>query len=403
MGRSKQSSYDINFKIAVIQAINSGKKCSLVAEEFHIPRSTLSTFLRDKDKIYASVASGSVSSKTKRLRTAKYENLETELLQWFKNVRHNNVSLSGPIIRIKAKEIADRLKISDFQFSDGWFARFKKRHNITSQKVCGEANKISEETADEWIKSFLMILENYDPDDVFNMDESGMFFNLQPDRTLNIKGDRCHGGSKSKQRVTAVFCCNSTGTEKFKPWIIGKFEKPHCLRGLCRQTLPCDYSHQSRSWIDAVAFRKWLLKLNERMVTQNRKILLTLDNCSAHNIENLKLPNVNVQFFPPNFTSRLQPLDQGIIALAKRHFRHRLVCASVEAINRGKEIPKWNILDTIRNVAAAWKSVTAEAIKNCFRKAWTPSDSSPTSCLQVELDEPWNLEWDKLYPHFSPV
>ena len=115
MSRSKQSSYDINFKISVIEAINSGKKCSVVAEEFKIPRSTVSTFLRDKDKIYSSVASGSVSIKTKRLRIAKYENLEKELLSWFKNAREKSVSLSGPIVKIKAKEIADRLKISDFQ------------------------------------------------------------------------------------------------------------------------------------------------------------------------------------------------------------------------------------------------------------------------------------------------
>lgn len=279
MSKSKQSSYDLNFKISVIEAVQNGKKCSQVAEEFKIPRSTLSTFLRDKDKIYASIASGSVSSKSKRLRTSKYENLESELPRWFKNVRAKNVALSGPIIREKAKKIAESLQILDFAFSDGWFARFKKRHNITSQKVCGEANKVSEETADEWIKNFSIILQNYDADDVFNMDESGIFYNLQPDRTLNIKGDKCHGGSKSKQRITAVFCCNSTGTEKFKPWVIVKHKSPHCLRNICRSSLPCEYSHQNRSWIDATAFRKWLLKLNERMISKNREILLTIDNC----------------------------------------------------------------------------------------------------------------------------
>lgn len=69
-----RSSHIIKFKITVIEAINSGKKCSLVAEEFEVPRSILSTFLRDTDIFYAFMASDSVLSKTKQ-RTVKCETL----------------------------------------------------------------------------------------------------------------------------------------------------------------------------------------------------------------------------------------------------------------------------------------------------------------------------------------
>lgn len=84
---------------------------------------------------------------------------------------------------------------------DGWFAYFKKRYNITLQKVCGEANKVPEGTASERNKSFLMILKNYDSSVVFNMDGSEIFFKLQLDGTLNMRGNLCHDGNKSKQRV----------------------------------------------------------------------------------------------------------------------------------------------------------------------------------------------------------
>ncbi|GBO31507.1 hypothetical protein AVEN_270265-1 [Araneus ventricosus] len=48
------------------------------------------------------------------------------------------------------------------------------------------------------------------------------------------------------------------------------------------------------------------------MCKEKRKIVLFIDNCTAHSL----IPEMNavkVAFLPPNTTSKLQPLDQGII------------------------------------------------------------------------------------------
>ena len=46
----------------------------------------------------------------------------------------------------------------------------------------------------------------------------------------------------------------------------------------------------------------------------NSKILLVLDNCAANPDENiLKKDNVQVIFLPPNCTSLIQPMDQGVL------------------------------------------------------------------------------------------
>lgn len=53
---------------------------------------------------------------------------------------------------------------------------------------------------------------------------------------------------------------------------------------------------------------------------QNRNILLFLDNCSAHGcykVMQKSLKNIKLAFFPPNCTSHIQPLDQGIIQSLK--------------------------------------------------------------------------------------
>lgn len=254
--------------------------------------------------------------------------------------------------------------------------------------MCGEAAKVNEPSVNDWLRTFQPIRERYSLQNTFNMDESGIFFNLLPERSLDLKGNKCHGGARSKERLTAVFCCNADGSEKHKVWIIGKSKNPRCLKNVNRLYLPCEYSHHRAAWIESTSFREWLLRFNRKMITQKRHVLLTMDNCAAHKITDLELSNVTVQFFPSNTTSCLQPLDQGIIANVKRHYRVRLLRAVIRALELNQEKPKWNILQAMRCIANAWNSVTAETIQKCFNKAWTRSDEVHSDD-QVEQPEEW--------------
>ena len=55
-------------------------------------------------------------------------------------------------------------------------------------------------------------------------------------------------------------------------------------------------------------------KWNQELVKQNRKICFLMDNFSAHKA---KCSYIEFVFLPPNCTSIIQPLDQGIIKMAK--------------------------------------------------------------------------------------
>ena len=62
------------------------------------------------------------------------------------------------------------------------------------------------------------------------------------------------------------------------------------------------------------------------MTSQNRKILLFVDNFSGHYLpEELskELKNVQLRFFPSNSTSVLEPLDLGIIKCLKSNYRNK--------------------------------------------------------------------------------
>jgi hypothetical protein len=56
----------------------------------------------------------------------------------------------------------------------------------------------------------------------------------------------------------------------------------------------------------------------------NKKIILFLDNFSGHGAS-IELKNIKIAFYPPDCTSILQPLDQGIIRAFKSYYRSKLM------------------------------------------------------------------------------
>lgn len=42
---------------------------------------------------------------------------------------------------------------------------------------------------------------------VFNADESGLFYRLLPDKTLQFKGEKCHGGKKRQGKSNTYDFC----------------------------------------------------------------------------------------------------------------------------------------------------------------------------------------------------
>ena len=70
-------------------------------------------------------------------------------------------------------------------------------------KQCAESGKR--------IHTLFLLLQRYDPSDVFNADETGLYWRLMPDKTHAVSGETCTGGKKSKERITLLVCANMTG------------------------------------------------------------------------------------------------------------------------------------------------------------------------------------------------
>lgn len=106
-----------------------------------------------------------------------------------------------------------------------------------------------------------------------------------------------------------------------------------------------------------VIFKVVLKDLDKDMVSQKRKIILFLDNCSAHGTYaemQDSLRNVKLAFFPPNTTSHLQPLDQGIIQSLKVHYRAKLLRDVVAKLGEDQQLKSINVLEAINIVSRCW-------------------------------------------------
>ena len=97
-------------------------------------------------------------------------------------------------------------------------------------------------------------------------------------------------------------------------------------------------------------------------------LCLLLDNCAAHKIENNGLQFIELVFLPPNTTSYIQPLDQGIIKNFKHYYRRQMLQKIVLTIDADENctatdvVQSISVLDAVNFMSAAWNDVSADTI-----------------------------------------
>ncbi|GES83583.1 tigger transposable element-derived protein 6-like [Rhizophagus clarus] len=341
----------------------------------HIDRTTISKILGKKAK-WLALVSTSASKKTFRHREVKYPQVEKALGLWIENANANNIPVSEMMIKEKAFYFANEFNIprEHILFSNGWIEKFKRRNNIRCYRLYGEANGASLETLFEERRKLQTILQDYTLDNIFNADEIGLHFRMTSNQTL--ASAPASGTKRDKTRITVLIATNANGTQKLKPLVIGSSKNPRCLHRVNKNSLPCTYYANSKAWMRNDIFGEWLEYINNKFQTQNRKIILLIDNASSHfnpdehTNDNLNLSHVRVHFLPPNTTAHLQPMDAGIIksfkAIYKQHYIRHII-HQFEA-NVDLKSARINVKETMEYVAQAWDSVKAETIVNCWQK-----------------------------------
>ena len=156
----------------------------------------------------------------------------------------------------------------------------------------GEKLSADKPAADNFISTFQEFIEenHYTLNQVFNCDETGLYFKLMPLKSLASSFEKSADGRKTqKERVTINACANASGSIKLPLLLIGKSKNPRCFKKISCDQLPVKYTNQNNAWVNASLFAEWfhdsfvprVQKKLVEMSVEPRAILL-LDNCSAH-------------------------------------------------------------------------------------------------------------------------
>ena len=232
----------------------------------------------------------------------------------------------------------------------------------------GENASVDPSTCDQWMQQLPQICKGYDLKDIWNCDETGIFFQSVPNKSF-VKNGKVPHGTKAQtltERFTILLCCNTLG-EKEKIWIIGKSKLPTSMSKPIPKAF--NYRNNQQVWMTSDIFMEFLNVLNNKVKKAKCHIILLLDNCPSH--PDIKLSNVKLRFLPKNITSHFQPLDKGIIAWLKNFYKRQLMTEIHPAMDECKTVielaKKVTIYDAIVNIKDGWDQLPASTIQKCFK------------------------------------
>ena len=401
---TRRTTLSLKEKIDLLNEIDKESNTShrFLSKKLGLSKSYIGKILCAKDGLRKDFAkcteNGEGSKNRKRPRECKDSEVDEALKLWFINARERGLPCSGPLLKAKAEDLARNLGKTDFVASDGWLSRWKARHGVMHKRMHGEKQDADNAAAEDWTANILPeLLSKYGPDDIYNADETGLYYRATPDGILAFKREALSGSKKAMVRVTAMVCCNMSGTDKKKLIIIGKSANPRCFKGIKVQSLPVEYRHNKNAWMTSILFTEWLEEWDRKLRMEGRKILLLVDNCSAHpKVQGLT--NIELRFLPPNTTSIIQPMDQGVIKNLKCLYRKEVLSSIITeidehsaseetAVNIARRI---TILSAIYMIAKSWDAVKSSTIANCFRKGGFVHDYEEIPQEGVEeLPEDW--------------
>ena len=143
------------------------------------------------------------------------------LLDWLTNLRAVDKEVTGGNLLNGARIVAIRLGIEEKYINESWVQRWRQMYGVKYQTVHGEANDCPDFS--DWRKG---ILNLYKKEDVWNADETALYWHMSSDKTFTLEQEKAVRGRKQmKSRVTILVCCSMEG-EKVPSLCIGTAAKP---------------------------------------------------------------------------------------------------------------------------------------------------------------------------------
>ncbi|XP_014392726.1 PREDICTED: tigger transposable element-derived protein 1-like isoform X2 [Myotis brandtii] len=255
--------------------------------------------------------------------------------------------------------------------------------------------------------------EGFVPQQVFNCDETGLFWKKMPKRTYITQEEKSLPGQKPvKDRLTLLLCGNASGDFKLKPLLVYHSENVQVFgkNNVMKNKWNVMWRANSKAWVTRQFFIEWIHEVFAPSVKKYLwekqlplRALLVMDKAPAHppGLEAELIEEhsfITVRFLPPNITPLIQPMDQQVISNFKKLYTKALFQRCFEVTSETnltlREFWKehFNILTCLRLIDEAWGGVCSRTLQSAWKKLW-PESVADRACEGCE-DKPVSVVED---------
>ena len=213
MGKQR-TDLSLERKIYAIRQTELGKSSRNLARELGVGKTQISNIIKRKAEYLAIYNSDGPSARCRKIRKTGNEELNRLMHEWYRIAMSMNLPISGPIIQAKALVYAGQLGIATFTASNGWLDSFRKRHQIfagASSSSVESANVEVDTSVKGWRSRLPGICHGYRPEDIWNLDETSLYYKALPDDCVALRSEQCEDGKLAVERLTLAVCCSMTG------------------------------------------------------------------------------------------------------------------------------------------------------------------------------------------------
>lgn len=204
----------------------------------------------------------------KKVTHVEFPEVEKALAAWAiqAEARKTQIRITEAVLRAKARHFAVLLGIPLDKFircSNGWAHKFKIRYQLRSFQLYGEAASVALEDVDAARMRLQHISKDFKPEDIYNLDESGLYYRMPPDRSLASK--QMSGSKKDKTRISLVFVVNADGSHSFPVISIGHAKCPRPFNKKSAKELGFEYYWNKKAWMTGSIFQLYVVLLSPKL------------------------------------------------------------------------------------------------------------------------------------------